>query len=89
MDLDFGIHLILNKLLSQRLSISPSMKPGLFGQLNEAYFRRVETMEFAFRFDDGQHPDELDRAEIIIVGVSRTFKTPLSIYLALKSQQHQ
>ena len=70
--------------LSQRLSISPSMKPGLFGQLNEAYFRRVETMEFAFRFDDGQHPDELDRAEIIIVGVSRTFKTPLSIYLAIK-----
>jgi len=70
--------------LSQRLSISPSMKPGLFRQLNEAYFRRVETMEFAFHHDDGLRPDELYKAEIILVGVSRTFKTPLSIYLAIK-----
>jgi regulator of PEP synthase PpsR (kinase-PPPase family) len=70
--------------LSQKLSISPSMKPGLFRQLNEAYFRRVETMEFAFHHDDGQKPHELDKAEIILVGVSRTFKTPLSIYLAFK-----
>jgi len=70
--------------LSQRLSISPSMKPDLFRQLNEAYFRRVETMEFAFNHDDGLRPDELDKAEIVLVGVSRTFKTPLSIYLAIK-----
>ena len=70
--------------LSQKLSISPSMKPGLFQQLNEAYFRRVETMEFAFNHDDGLRPDELDKAEIVLVGVSRTFKTPLSIYLAIK-----
>ncbi|MCK4755039.1 MAG: kinase/pyrophosphorylase, partial [Calditrichia bacterium] len=70
--------------LSQRLSISPSMKPGLFRQLNEVYFRRVETMEFAFHHDDGLRPDDLSKAEIILVGVSRTFKTPLSIYLAIK-----
>jgi regulator of PEP synthase PpsR (kinase-PPPase family) len=70
--------------LSQKLSISPSMKPGLFRQLNEAYFRRVETMEFAFNHDDGLRPDELDKSEIVLVGVSRTFKTPLSIYLAIK-----
>ena len=70
--------------LSQHLSISPSMKPGLFRQLNEAYFRRIETIEFAFNHDDGLRPDELDKAEIILVGVSRTFKTPLSIYLAIK-----
>ncbi len=70
--------------LSQQLSISPSMKPGLFRQLNEAYFRRIETMEFAFHHDDGQKPHELDKAEIILLGVSRTFKTPLSIYLAFK-----
>jgi regulator of PEP synthase PpsR (kinase-PPPase family) len=60
------------------------MKPGLFRQLNEAYFRRIETMEFAFNHDDGLRPDELEKAEIILVGVSRTFKTPLSIYLATK-----
>ncbi len=70
--------------LSQHLSITPSMKPGLFRQLNEAYFRRIETMEFAFNHDDGLRSNELDRAEIILVGVSRTFKTPLSIYLATK-----
>ena len=70
--------------LSQQLSISPSMKPGLFRQLNEAYFRRIETMEFAFHHDDGLRSDELHKAEIVLVGVSRTFKTPLSIYLAFK-----
>lgn len=70
--------------LSQQFSISPSMKPGLFRQLNEAYFRRVETIEFAFNHDDGLRPEELEKAEIILVGVSRTFKTPLSIYLAIK-----
>jgi regulator of PEP synthase PpsR (kinase-PPPase family) len=70
--------------LSRKFSISPVEKPGLFQQLNEEYFRRVETMEFAFRHDDGQRIEDLERAEIILVGVSRTFKTPLSIYLAFK-----
>jgi len=41
-------------------------------------------MEFAFRHDDGQHTEDLKDAEIVIVGVSRTFKTPLSVYLAFK-----
>jgi hypothetical protein len=70
--------------LSQQLSISPAEKPGLFRQLNREYFRRIETMEFAFHHDDGRRTHELDRAEIVLVGVSRTFKTPLSIYLAFK-----
>jgi regulator of PEP synthase PpsR (kinase-PPPase family) len=70
--------------LSQQLAVSPSQKPGLFRQLNEAYFRRIETMEFAFHHDDGLRAHELYKAEIVLVGVSRTFKTPLSIYLAFK-----
>jgi hypothetical protein len=70
--------------LSQQLSISPAEKPGLFRQLNKAYFRRIETMEFALHHDDGRRAHELDQAEIVLVGVSRTFKTPLSIYLAFK-----
>jgi regulator of PEP synthase PpsR (kinase-PPPase family) len=70
--------------LSHRLSISPLEKPGLFGQLNEAYFRRIETMEFAINHDDGQRVNEVHKAEIVLIGVSRTFKTPLSIYLAFK-----
>lgn len=70
--------------LSQQLSITPAEKPGLFRQLNKQYFRRIETMEFAFHHDDGRRVYELDEAEIVLVGVSRTFKTPLSIYLAFK-----
>ncbi len=70
--------------ISQRLEVRPEEKPGLFGQLNEAYFRRIECMEFAFHHDDGARHHELRRAEIVLVGVSRTFKTPLSIYLAYR-----
>lgn len=70
--------------LSQQLSVSPAEKPGLFRQLNKEYFRRIETMEFAFHHDDGRRAHELGQAEIVLVGVSRTFKTPLGIYLAFK-----
>lgn len=70
--------------LSGQLAVTPLEKPGLFHQLNEDYFRRIETMEFAMRHDDGLHAEELDQAEIILVGVSRTFKTPLTMYLAFK-----
>ena len=70
--------------LTNRLAVSPSEKPGLFSQLNRDYFRRIEAMEFAIGHDDGRRIEELRRAEIVLVGVSRTFKTPLSIYLAFK-----
>jgi regulator of PEP synthase PpsR (kinase-PPPase family) len=70
--------------LSQEFALSPAEKPGLFGQINKSYFRRIESMEFAFHHDDGQRVNELKKAEIVILGVSRTFKTPLSIYLAFK-----
>ena len=70
--------------LTDRFASSPSERPGLFRELNAHYFQRIEAMEFAFRHDDGQRVHELDKAEIILVGVSRTFKTPLSIYLAFR-----
>lgn len=70
--------------LSQEFALSPAEKPGLFGQINKSYFRRMETMEFAFHHDDGQRVNDLKKAEIVLIGVSRTFKTPLSIYLAFK-----
>ena len=70
--------------LSQRFSDSPAEKPGLFRELNKAYFQRIEAMEFAFRHDDGQRTEELKKAEIVLIGVSRTFKTPTCIYLAFK-----
>jgi regulator of PEP synthase PpsR (kinase-PPPase family) len=70
--------------LTHQFAHSPSETPGLFRQLNKAYFQRIESLEFAFRHDDGQKIEEIEKAEIVLVGVSRTFKTPLSVYLAFK-----
>jgi len=74
---------LLNR-FSNFLHSSPAQRPGLFTQLNKEYFRRIATTEFALRHDDGAHTDELMNAEIILLGVSRTFKTPLSVYMAYK-----
>ena len=70
--------------LSHHFSDSPTEKPGIFHELNKAYFQRIEAVEFTFRHDDGQRTEELDKAEIILLGVSRTFKTPVSIFLAYR-----
>jgi regulator of PEP synthase PpsR (kinase-PPPase family) len=70
--------------LAEQFDTSPSETPGLVRALNREYFQRIEAMEFAFRHDDGQHVDELANAEIVLLGVSRTFKTPVSMYLAFR-----
>ena len=70
--------------LSQKFETSPTSKPGLFHTLNKAYFQRIEAIEFALRHDDGQRVEELDNADIVLLGVSRTFKTPISVYMAHK-----
>jgi len=61
----------------------PAGIPGLYRQLHKAYFDRVEAIEFSMSHDDGQKPHELGKAEIILTGVSRVGKTPLSMYLAV------
>ncbi|MFQ5532986.1 MAG: pyruvate, water dikinase regulatory protein [Candidatus Methylomirabilales bacterium] len=68
--------------LATHLRLTPQEKPGLLKQLVEAKSRQVEAVEFAFRHDDGQYADELNRAEVVLVGVSRTMKTPTTLYLA-------
>ncbi len=70
--------------LSETLATSPTERPGIFSRLTKSYFRRIDAMEFAIKHDDGQRVEDLRKAEIILLGVSRTFKTPLSIYLAFK-----
>jgi len=70
--------------LSHHLANFPSEEPGLFFRLNKEYFKRIDSMQFAFTHDDGQRYYEYEKAEIILVGVSRTFKTPICIYLAFK-----
>jgi [pyruvate, water dikinase]-phosphate phosphotransferase / [pyruvate, water dikinase] kinase len=70
--------------LALHLKLSPQEKPGLLEQLQEAKSREIEAVEFAFRHDDGQNAEDLDRAEIVLVGVSRTMKTPTMLYLAYR-----
>lgn len=56
--------------------------PGRQHEMNEEYFSRIEAMNFALSHDDGQMTHDLDKAEIVLVGVSRTSKTPTSMYIA-------
>jgi regulator of PEP synthase PpsR (kinase-PPPase family) len=57
---------------------------GTIRQPDEAYFDRIDAMEFAIKHDDGRNPEGLPEADVVLIGVSRTSKTPLSIYLASK-----
>lgn len=71
-------------LLARVSEIDPRGVAGVMRQPDEAYFDRIEAMEFAIKHDDGRNPDGLKDADVVLVGVSRTSKTPLSIYLASK-----
>lgn len=62
----------------------PKREPGLLHRMDEDYFRRVEAIEFAVKCDDGRDTSAMLKADIVLVGVSRTSKTPLSIFLAHK-----
>jgi regulator of PEP synthase PpsR (kinase-PPPase family) len=70
--------------LGHALNREPKGKPGLVHQLDEEYFRKVEAIEFAVKYDDARDPRGLLKADVVLVGVSRTSKTPLSMYLAHK-----
>lgn len=70
--------------LSNYFENIPTEKPGIYHPINKAYFQRIEAIEFTLRHDDGQHVDEVNNADIVLLGVSRTFKTPLSVYMAYK-----
>lgn len=61
----------------------PAEQPGLYRRQRVAYFERIAAIEFSVAHDDGQRISELSQAEIVLVGVSRSGKTPLSMYLAV------
>lgn len=69
--------------LDKTLGIPSLKSPGLFREINQRYFDRIEAIEFTLNHDDGMSPERLHKAEIILCGVSRSGKTPLSVYLAL------
>jgi len=69
---------------SDLLEISPLAQPGLDRQLDDDYFRRIEAIDFTIKHDDSMGLSTLDQAEAVILGVSRTTKTPVSIYLSYR-----
>lgn len=70
--------------MEQAFNKKPRLEPGLVHKLDEDYFKRVEAIEFAVKYDDGRDSRGITRADIVLIGVSRTSKTPLSQYLALQ-----
>ena len=64
------------------LNVQKAARVGAQHELDAGYFRRIEALNFAMRHDDGALPDDIDEADVVLVGVSRTSKTPTSIYLA-------
>ena len=80
----FGVlgNLILNfsKILNQKASHEPSGQHAL----NDEYYERIEAIQFTMNHDDGNLTNDIDKSDIILIGVSRTSKTPTSIYLANK-----
>lgn len=85
---EFGVRFIdlmgeLADYLDETLDVEPIKQPGLYRELNHQYFDRIESIEFTLSHDDGMSPERLQNAEIILTGVSRAGKTPLSVYLAM------
>lgn len=74
----------LMAMLRGYLGAEGQTQPGIYHAVNEQYFKRIEAMEFTIKQDDGAYPENLARADIVLTGVSRTSKTPLSMYLSYR-----
>lgn len=68
--------------IAQMSGLKPTSKPGSLRAVDLSYMKRIEALEFAIGHDDGRNPEGLLEADIVLVGVSRSSKTPVSVYLA-------
>lgn len=78
---------LLNPLLAalqEQIGEEPKRQSGAYRVMDEKYFGRIEAIEFAVKYDDGKDQHMLYDADLVLVGISRTSKTPLSIYIANK-----
>ncbi|SHK13580.1 pyruvate, water dikinase regulatory protein [Tepidibacter formicigenes] len=75
----------LLKSIALRTNLEPLREPGIIRKLDEKYFKRVEAIEFAVKYDDGKDARGLVKSDLVLIGISRTSKTPLSMYLANKN----
>ncbi|MDR7870164.1 MAG: pyruvate, water dikinase regulatory protein [Tissierellaceae bacterium] len=73
--------------LEKKLGFEPKRESGIIRRLDESYYKKVEAVEFAVKYDDGKDPRGIVKADICLVGISRTSKTPLSMYLAHKAHK--
>ena len=69
--------------LSEKLQEPPLERPGFYRQLRKDYFQRVDAIDFTLAHDDGKNPQGWKNSDLLLVGVSRVGKTPLSFYLAV------
>lgn len=74
----------ITKELSSHFGVEAKAKPGRQYELDEDYFEKVDAIHYTLAHDDGQEFDTLDEADIILVGASRTSKTPTSVYLSYR-----
>ncbi len=72
------------ELIERVTGLRSAGEAGIIRRTDAEYFDRIEAMEFAVKHDDGRNPEGLADADIVLIGVSRTSKTPLSMYLAFK-----
>ncbi len=70
--------------ISNIFEMEPDYQPGLLHAVNDEYFEKVAAVEFTLNHDDGRNVKSLQEADAVLVGISRTSKTPLSIYLSLR-----
>lgn len=69
---------------SNIFEMEPDYQPGLLHAVNDQYFEKVAAVEFTLNHDDGRNVKTLEEADVVLVGISRTSKTPLSIYLSME-----
>lgn len=75
----------LMSLITERTGETPLFESGALHSLDERYFDRMSAIEFAVKYDDGKNPKGYLKSDIVLLGISRTSKTPLSMYLANRS----
>ncbi len=70
--------------VSQKVEMRPLLRPGVSRGLSDDYFQRIEAIQFTVQHDDGQGLETIDQADIVLTGVSRASKTPLSVFLSMR-----
>lgn len=68
--------------ISEVSGLCPLLKPGQLHLTDTRYFKRIEAIEFTIAHDDGKRPEDLEKADVVLLGVSRSGKTPTSIFLS-------